>query len=71
MTIRDPSGPFSTALPPPTIPLRRTPWLMQALWLLALMVVVGIGYSFWRISAVATPKLDLPAGAQPPATQPT
>jgi len=68
MTIRDPSdfsGQFTTAMPKPVIPVRRTPAFMKALWLLAVLVLVGIGYSFWRISSVATPKLDLPAGAQP------
>jgi hypothetical protein len=59
------SGQFSTAMPKPVIPVRRTSPFMKALWLLALMVLVGIGYSFWRISTVATPKLDVPAGAQP------
>jgi hypothetical protein len=68
MTIRDPrdfSGQFATAMPKPVIPVRRTPPFMKALWLLALMLLVGIGYSFWRISSVANPKLDLPANAQP------
>jgi hypothetical protein len=68
MAIHDPgdfSGQFTTAMPEPVIPVRRMPPFMKALWLLALMVLVGIGYSFWRISSVATPKLDLPGGAQP------
>ena len=72
MSIRDPSsfsGQFTTAMPKPQIPLRRTSAFMKALWLLALLVLVGIAYSFWRISSVATPKLDVPAGEQPAAAQ--
>jgi hypothetical protein len=72
MTIRDSrdfSGQFSTAMPKPVIPVRQTPPFMKALWLLAVMVLVGIGYSFWRISSVATPKLDVPTGAAPAAGQ--
>jgi len=71
MSIRDPSsfsGQFSTAMPKPQIPIRRTPAFMKALWLLALLVVVGIVYSFWRISSVATPKLDVPAAERSPAS---
>jgi hypothetical protein len=74
MAVRDPSdfsGQFSTAMPKPEIPVRRMPTFMKALWLLALFVLLGVGYSFWRISSVATPKLDLPPGAQTPSTQPT
>ena len=59
------SGQFTTAMPKPVIPVRRMPPFMKAMWLMAVLVLVGIGYSFWRISSVATPKLDLPAGAQP------
>jgi hypothetical protein len=73
MTICNPgdlSGQFSVAMPKPEIPVRRMPAFMKALWLLALLVLVGIAYSFWRISTVASPKLDLPAGAQTPSTQP-
>lgn len=67
MSTRDPSdfsGQFNAATPKPVIPLRRTPPFMMGLWLLAAMVLIGIGYSFWRISSVATPKLDLPLGAE-------
>ncbi len=49
-----------TSLLAPDIPTRRTPWFMQALWALALLVVVGIAYSFWRISSVASPRLEVP-----------
>jgi len=45
-------------MPPPVIPTRGTTWFMKALWALALLVLVGIAYSFWRISAVASPTLD-------------
>ena len=72
MAIRDPSsfsGQFEAAMPKPQIPLRRTPAFMKALWLLALLVLVGIAYSFWRISSVATPKLDVSVGEQPPTAQ--
>jgi hypothetical protein len=72
MSIRNPgsfSGQFSTVMPEPQIPLRRTPAFLKALWLLALLVLVGIAYSFWRISSVATPKLDVPPGERTPATQ--
>ena len=68
MSIRNPrdfSGQFATAMPKPVIPVRHTPPFMKALWLLAVLVLVGIGYSFWRISSVASPKLDVPAGAEP------
>jgi len=47
-------------MPEPEIPKRKTPWFMKALWALALLLVVGLVYSFWRISTVPTPKLDLP-----------
>jgi hypothetical protein len=73
MTIRDPSdfsGQFSTVMPKPTIPMRRVPTFIKALWLLALLLVAGVAYSFWRISAVPTPKLDLPPGAQTSTKQP-
>ena len=40
-------------------PTRRAPWFMKALWALALLLVVGMAYSFWRISAVPTPRLDI------------
>jgi hypothetical protein len=33
---------------------------MKALWALALLMLVGIVYSFWRISNVASPRLDIP-----------
>jgi hypothetical protein len=74
MAIRNPSdfsGQFNTVMPKPTIPMRSVPMFIKALWLLALLLVVGIAYSFWRISAVPTPKLDLPPGAQPASSQPT
>jgi hypothetical protein len=51
------------AMPEPEIPMRRTPWFMQALWLMAALVLIGIVYSFWRIASVATPKLDVPPTA--------
>lgn len=49
-----------TAMPEPEIPTRKTPWFMKALWALALLLVVGMAYSFWRISAVPSPRLDIP-----------
>ncbi|HET7543160.1 MAG TPA: hypothetical protein VFK05_24975 [Polyangiaceae bacterium] len=49
-----------TGMPAPEIPTRRTPWFMKALWALALLLVVGLVYSFWRISSVPTPRLDIP-----------
>jgi hypothetical protein len=73
MTIRGPSdfsGQFNTAMPEPTIPMRSVPMFIKALWLLALLLIAGVAYSFWRISAVPTPKLDLPPGAQPSSSQP-
>ena len=74
MTIHEPqhvSGQFSTVMPAPVIPVRRTPAFMKALWLLALFVLVGIAYSFWRISSVAAPQLDVPAGAAPASSLPS
>jgi len=68
MSIRNPSdfsGQFSAKMPKPDIPVRRMPPFTKALWALALLVLIGIGYSFWRISSVQNPKLDLPTGAQP------
>jgi hypothetical protein len=51
---------YDTRMPAPEIPTRRTPWFMKALWALALLLVVGMAYSFWRISAVPAPRLDVP-----------
>lgn len=51
---------FDTAMPAPVIPTRGTNWFMKALWALALLMIVGMAYSFWRISSVAQPKLDVP-----------
>jgi hypothetical protein len=62
---------YSSRLPEPTIPVRRMPPFMKVLWLLAVLLLVGVAYSFWRISNVANPKLELPAGAQPATSQPT
>ncbi len=47
-------------MPEPEIPTRKAPWFMKALWALALLLVVGIVYSFWRISTVPSPRLDVP-----------
>ncbi len=55
--------PRQMGMPAPEIPMRRTPWFMQALWFMAALVLLGIVYSFWRISSVATPKLDVPPTA--------
>ena len=57
---------YDTTMPDPVIPTRRTPWFMKALWALALMMVAGLAYSFWRISSVASPRLDAPG--QTPST---
>lgn len=51
---------FDTSMPEPEVPTRKTPLFMKALWALALLLVVGLVYSFWRISAVPSPKLDVP-----------
>lgn len=51
---------YDAAMPPPEIPTRHNNWFMKALWLLALLLVVGVVYSFWRISTVASPRLDVP-----------
>lgn len=51
---------YDPGMPAPEIPTRKTPGFMKALWLLALLLVVGIAYSFWRISSVPTPRLDVP-----------
>lgn len=51
---------YETPMPPPEIPTRKAPWFMKALWALALLLVVGMAYSFWRISSVPTPRLDVP-----------
>lgn len=50
----------AVAMPPPVIPIRHTPWFMWMLWALAGLLVVGLAYSFWRLSSVASPKLDVP-----------
>jgi len=47
-------------MPEPEIPTRKTPWFMKALWAMALLLVVGMVYSFWRISTVPSPRLDVP-----------
>ena len=54
---------YDTAMPEPVIPTRSTNWFMKALWGLALLMVIGLVYSFWRISTVASPKLDVPPSA--------
>ncbi len=51
---------YDTRMPEPEIPMRSTPWFMKALWALAAMLVIGIAFSFWRISSVEQPRLDLP-----------
>ena len=51
---------YDAGMPEPEIPTRKTPWFMKALWALALLLVVGLVYSFWRISSVPTPSLDVP-----------
>jgi hypothetical protein len=77
MTIRDPSDyyrrQYVAAMPKIVIPMRRTPLFMKALWLMAVLVLLGTVFSFWRISKVASPSLDVPPGAEPataPATAP-
>ncbi len=73
MSIRE-QRPFAdptSRLPEPKIPMRHMPPFTRVLWLLAVLLLVGVAYSFWRISNVATPKLDLPAGAQPATPQAT
>ena len=52
---------YDTAMPAPVIPTRHMNWFMKALWALALLLLIGLVYSFWRISTVASPKLDVPA----------
>jgi hypothetical protein len=51
---------YDTSMPEPEIPTRKTPRFMKALWALALLLVVGMCYSFWRISSVPSPRLDIP-----------
>jgi hypothetical protein len=51
---------YDTTMPKPVIPTRSTNWFMKSLWMLALLTLVGIAYSFWRLSAVATPTLEVP-----------
>jgi len=58
---------YDPGMPAPEIPKRRTPGFMKALWLLALLLVIGMAYSFWRISTVPSPRLDVPQTQ----TQPT
>ncbi len=50
---------FPVELSPPVIPTRRMPAFMGAMWVLAVLMLVGIGYSFWRISVVPTPMLEV------------
>ncbi|HEY4105554.1 MAG TPA: hypothetical protein VGM44_16765 [Polyangiaceae bacterium] len=83
MTTRDPShfsGQYRARMPKPVIPMRHMPIFMKALWLLAFLVVAGVAYSFWRISTVASPKIDVPTdkpwapgtpAAAPATSQPT
>lgn len=56
-------------MPKPDIPTRSMNWFMKALWGLALLMVVGLVYSFWRISTVASPKLDVPTQSNTLGTQ--
>jgi hypothetical protein len=51
---------YDTTMPKPVIPTRHMHWFPKALWVLALLLVVGLAYSFWRISNVASPRLDVP-----------
>ena len=51
---------YDTSMPEPEIPTRKMPVFMKALWALALLLVIGLAYSFWRISTVPTPSLELP-----------
>ncbi|HKO51692.1 MAG TPA: hypothetical protein VJV79_28475 [Polyangiaceae bacterium] len=51
---------YESNMPAPEIPTRKTPWFMKALWLMALLLVVGMAYSFWRISTVPSPRLEVP-----------
>jgi len=51
---------YDPGLPAPEIPTRKTPWFMKALWVLALLLLAGMAYSFWRISTVPSPRLDVP-----------
>ncbi|MEI9938765.1 MAG: hypothetical protein WDO69_16220 [Pseudomonadota bacterium] len=51
---------YDTSMPAPEISTRKTPWFMKALWALAVLLVVGMLYSFWRISTVPSPRLDVP-----------
>lgn len=64
---RDFSGQFSSLMPKVVIPMRRASTFLRALWLLAALVLVGVVYSFWRISRVPTPSLDAPPAPQPAA----
>ena len=54
----------AVAMPPPVIPMKHTAWFMWLLWALAGFMLVGLAYSFWLLSSVASPKLDAPV--QPP-----
>jgi len=51
---------YDPGMPAPEIPKRKTPGFMKALWLLALLLLGGMAYSFWRISTVPSPRLDVP-----------
>ena len=62
---------FDATMPEPEIPTRKTPWFLKALWALALLLVVGLVYSFWRISTVPSPRLEVPPGPPTPANQST
>ena len=48
------------AFPPAVIPIKHTAWFMWMLWALAGFLLVGLAYSFWLLSSVASPKLDVP-----------
>ena len=61
----DANRPYDLRMPEPEIPTRKMPWFMKALWALALLLVVGMVYSFWRISRVPSPRLDIPQTLTP------
>jgi hypothetical protein len=68
MSIRNQFQPrYSINYPEPAIPVKRMPLFMKALWLLAALMLVGIVYSFWRISSVSAPALEVPTEQNAPA----
>jgi hypothetical protein len=54
--------------PAPVIPKRHMPWFTQLLLAFAGLVLVGVVYSFWRMSTAPAAVLEVPAQDAPAAS---